>query len=128
MVACKRQFLTAAGAGAVDGRNKPQAGIVCGIFDTVTGLIREFTKIDLVRVGRLGQHPDISTGAEYPRLVGRNNHSADLGMLEPQTLNGVIKLDINTEVVRIKFQLVAWKERRVLIYIKRKTGDTAVNG
>ena len=66
----QRQFIAAAGRGAVDDGDKALAGILAGILQAVAGLVGEFAEIDLVGVGGAGQHADIGAGAEHP-VLGR---------------------------------------------------------
>src|SRR5262249_33323424 len=62
----------------------------------------------------LAQHPDVGPGAEHPLLQRRDDHRADLGVLEAEPLDGVGELDVDAEVVRVELQLVAGPEPAVL--------------
>ena len=66
VVGRERQLIAAAGRGAVDGADRCDAGILAQILDAVARLVGEFAEIDLVGVGRAGQHADIGAGARTP--------------------------------------------------------------
>ena len=117
VIAGQRQFVTTAGTGAVDGRQKTDTRIVVGVLDPIAGLVGEFAEIDLVGVRRLGQHPDVGAGAEYPVLVRRQDHRPHLRMFETNALQCVVEFDIDAEVVGIQFQLVAGEQRGVFVHI-----------
>jgi hypothetical protein len=48
-------------------------------------------------------------------------------MLEAEALHSVGQLDINTEVIRVKLELVAFRERLVFLNIHRERGDSSGN-
>ena len=62
----------------------------------------EFTKIYLVIMRRNPQHSNVSSRAKYVWVIRTKNYTTHFRMFEPQTLNSIIKLYINTEVIRIK--------------------------
>ena len=99
MVARESKFISTARTGTIDGGKKANTRIVGRILDPVTGFVRELTEIDFVSVCRLGQHPDVSTGAEYSFLVRRHDHSTNLWVFEPDALQSIVELDINTQIV-----------------------------
>ena len=48
-------------------------------------------------------------------------------MFEANSLNGVGEFDIDAEVVRIQFQLIAWREAAVLIDVHGQRGNWTVD-
>ena len=70
----ERQFIAAAGRGAVDDGDEALPGILRGIFQAVAGLVGEFAEIDFVGVGRARQHADIGAGAEHAVLARAHHH------------------------------------------------------
>ena len=72
-----------------------------GVFDTVARLVSEFAEIDLEMMAGAGQHSNIRTGTKDAIQIRTNDNGTNCRMLETQTLGRVIKLDINTEIVRI---------------------------
>ena len=127
VVGSKRQLVAAAGRGAADGADGPQAGILAQVFDAVARLVGEFAEIDFVGVARAGQHADIGAGAEHPRLARAQHDDAHLRMLEAQPLDGVGKLDIDAEIVGIELELVALEQRALLVDVEKERGDIAVD-
>ncbi len=99
----QRQFIAAAGRGAVDDRDKTLPGILAGILQPVAGLVGKLAEIDLVGVGGARQHADIGAGAEHAVFAGTHDHHFDAGMLKAQPLHRVGELDIHAEIVGIQF-------------------------
>ena len=99
MVARESKFVSTARTGTVDGGKEANTRIVGRILDPVPGFVRELTEIDFVGVCRLGQHPDVGTGAEYSFLVRRHDHSANLRVFEPDALQSIVELYINAQIV-----------------------------
>ena len=121
----QRQFIAAAGRGAVDDGDETLAGILAGILQPVAGLVGEFAEIDLVGVGRAGQHADIGAGAEHAVLARAHQHHLDVGMLEAQPLHRVGELDIDAEIVGIQLELIAFEQAAVLVDIHGQCRDVA---
>src|SRR5262249_46344708 len=94
-----------------------------GVFDAVAGLVRKLAKIDLMGMRGLGQHTNIRPGTEHPRLCRRDDHRRHLWVLETQTLDGIIKLNIDTEIIGIELQLIARHQRRVFLDVHSQRGD-----
>src|SRR5262245_58843080 len=94
-----------------------------GVFDAVAGLVRKLAKIDLMGVRGLGQHANIRPSTEHPWLRRRDDHRRHLWMLETQTLDGIIKLNIDTEIIGIELQLIARHQRRILLDVHSQRGD-----
>ena len=59
------------------------------------------TRFDLEMMAGVGQHSDIRTGTKDAIQIRTNHNGTNCRVLETQTLGRVIKLDINTEIVRI---------------------------
>ena len=123
----QRQFIAAAGRGAVDDGDEALAGILAGIFQSVAGLVGELAEIDLVGVGRAGQHADIGAGAEHPVLARAHHHDLDAGMFETQPLHRIGKLDIDAEIVGIQLELIAFEQAAILIDVHGQRRDLAVD-
>ncbi len=75
---------------------------------------------------RRGEHPDIGTGTEDLLLAARDDDRTHLGVLEAQSLHGVVQLDVDAEVVRIQLQLVARDEAALLVNVHRQRRDRTV--
>ena len=123
----QRQFITAAGRGAVDDGDETLPGILAGILQPVAGLVGEFAEIDLVGVGRARQHADVGAGAEHPVLARAQQHHLHAGMLEAQPLHRVGEFDIDAEIVGIQLELIALEQPAILIDIHRQGRDVAVD-
>src|SRR3712207_3342354 len=52
-----------------------------------------------------------------------DDDGAHLRVLEAQALDGVRKLDVHAEVVRVELELVALAQRLVLLHVHRERGD-----
>ena len=111
----ERQFIAAAGRGAVDHGDEFLAGILAGVLQAVAGLVGELAEVDLVGVGRSRQHADVGAGAEHAVLARAQQHHLHFGMLEAQPLHRVRKLDIDAEIVGIELELVALEQAAVLV-------------
>ena len=127
VVGGKRQFIAAAGRGAVDHGDETLAGIFRGVFDAVAGLVGELAEIDLVGVGGARQHADIGAGAEHAVLARAHHHDLHLGMLEAQPLHGIGEFDVDAEIVGIEFELVAFEQAAVLVDVHGERRDIAGN-
>ena len=61
----------------------------------VAGLVGELAEVDLVAVGRPGEHLDVGAGAEDLVEPAGDDDGLDLGVLEAQPLHGVVQLDVD---------------------------------
>ena len=116
----EREFIAAAGRGAVDGADRFEPGILAQILDAVAGLVGELAEIDLMGVACAGQHADIGAGGKHPRLRRAQHDDAHLRMLEAQPLDRVGKLDIDAEIVGIEFQIVAFEQRALFVDVHHR--------
>ena len=98
-----------------------------GVFDAIAGLVGKLAKIDLVGMRGLGQHTNIGPSAEHPRLRRREHHRRHLGMLETQTLNGIIELNIDPEIIGIELQLIARHQRGVFLDVHSQRRNPPLN-
>ena len=126
LVAGQRQFVAAAGAGAVDGGEELQPLVLRRVFEAVAGLVGEFAEVDLPRMAREAEHEDVGAGAEHPLAGARDDHDADLGMLETDAVDSVIELDVDAEIVAVELELVAGTQARVLVEIGEQRRDRPV--
>ena len=113
----KGELVTATGCRAVDRAKIGLVGVFRRVLDTVTGLVGEFAEIDLVIVGRQAKHADIGAGAKDVRLVRAHDHGANLGMFEAQTLDRIVQLNIDAEIVGIQLELITGLQGRRLGHI-----------
>ena len=127
MIGGQRQFIAAAGRGAVDDGDETLAGILAGILQPVAGLVGEFAEIDLVGVGRARQHADVGAGAEHPVLGRAQQHHLDAGMLEAQPLHRVGEFDVDAEIVGIQLELIALEQPAILVDIHGQRRDVAID-
>ena len=79
-------------------------------------------------MARAGEHPDVGSGTEHAILARLQDHDFDLRMLEAQALQGVGKLYVDAEVVRVELQLIALEQRRCLVDVERQLCDLAHTG
>jgi hypothetical protein len=107
LVAGERQFVAASRADAVDGREKLDARLAARILNRQTRFVREFTEVHLRCMRGLTQHENIGAGAEHPVFQAGDDDRSDVWVFEANSLNGVGEFDIDAEVVRIQFQLIA---------------------
>ena len=126
LVAGQRQLVAAAGGGAVDRGDPDLAGVGGGVLDAVAGLVGELAEVDLVAVGRAGQHLDVGPGAEHLVEPAGDDDRVHLGMLEAQPLHGVVELDVDGQVVGVQLQLVVVAEPAVGGDVHHEGRDRAV--
>ena len=74
---------------------------------------------------RAGQHVNICAGAEHPAFRTRDDDACDLGVLEADALQGIVKFDVHTQIVGIKFQFVAGPQTAVFVDIHGECSDAA---
>ena len=122
------QLIAAAGTSAVYGCDEFETGVRARILDSVAGLVGEFAEIDLFGVARLTQHVNVCARAEHALLAARQNHDPHLGMLEADSVERVIKLDIHPEIVRVELEAVTRGRSGFLRDIQGQCGDRAGAG
>lgn len=96
------------------------------IFHRTAGLVRELTEIHFECVRRRAEHVDIRPGAKDPRLKTRDHDGAHLRIFKADARNRVGEFNIHAQVVGVKFELVAFGERLILLHVHREGGDRAV--
>ena len=126
LVAGQREFVTTAGAGALDGGDPDLAGMGARVFQAVAGLVGELAEVDLVSMRGATQHLDVGAGAEDARVAGVHDHAADVGMFEAQALR-VVGFDVDTEVVGIELEFVTLAEGGLLVHREAEPGDTVAD-
>ncbi|MDE2978672.1 MAG: hypothetical protein OXU63_14290 [Acidobacteriota bacterium] len=72
---------------------------------------------------RSTEHADVGAGAEDPLAVGAEHDGVDLRMLEPQSLCGVVELEVDAEVVGVLLEPVAGPEPRLLVDLQGQEGE-----
>ena len=107
LVAGQSKLVAAAGARAVNGGEKLEPVMRRRVFEAVAGLVGEFAEVDLPRMARDAEHENVGAGAEHPFAGARDDHDADLRMLETDAVDGVIELDVNAEIIAVELELVA---------------------
>jgi hypothetical protein len=123
----ERKLVTASRRGAVDHADGRETRGLARVLEAVARFVGELAEIDLVGVGRAGEHADIGAGAEHPRLARAQQDDLHLRVLEAQPLDGVGELDIDAEVVGVELELVALEQRRLLIDVHQQRRDVAVD-
>jgi hypothetical protein len=93
--------------------------MTAGVFHAIPGLVRELAEIHLPGVIRLRQHVNVGAGGEYASLRARKHDRANLGMLEPNPLQGVVQLDVDAEVVRVELQSIAGPQTTGFVDVHR---------
>src|SRR6185369_16138253 len=122
------QLVAAARAGPVDRGEPGLARARGGVLDRAARLVGELAEVHLPAVGGLAQHPDIGARAEDPLLARGEDDRADFGMLEAQALDGVVELDVHSQVVGVELELVARYEAAVLPDVHVERGHRTVEG
>ena len=110
LVTGQGQLIATTGRCAVDRRDPDLPRVCRGILDRVASLVRELAEVDLVLVGGAGQHLDVGAGTKDLVETTSDNDDTHLGVLESQSLDNVVQLDVDPEVVRVHLQLVARPE------------------
>ena len=64
---------------------------------------------------RLTEHIDIGPSAEHALRTAGDNNRTHFWMLEPDTVQGIVQLDIDAKVIGIQFQLITWSYTAILI-------------
>ncbi len=121
----ERQFITAAGGGAVHHADEALAGVLAGILQAVASFIGELAEIDLMGVSGPREHADVGAGTEHPVLARAQDHRLHPGVLEAQPLHRIGQFDIDAEIVGIELELVALEQAAILIDIHGQCGDVA---
>jgi hypothetical protein len=106
LVARERELVPPAGGGTVHRRENDLTPTRRHLLHAVARLVGELAEADLVRVRRRRQHLDVRTGAEHLVERSGDDDSLHTGVLEPQTLQHIVQLDVDREVVRVQLQLV----------------------
>ena len=128
LVAGQGQLVAAAGGGSVDRGDPGLPRVRGGVLDAVAGLVGELAEVHLPGVRRLGQHLDVGAGAEHPVQPAGDDDRLDLGVLETQSLHGVVQLDVHPQVVAVALQLVAGDDPAVRVHGQGEGRDLAVVG
>src|SRR5258707_3879808 len=97
-----------------------------GVFDAVARFVGEFAEIDFPGVGRKAKHVDVCAGTENAILGAGNGDGANFGMLEARALEGVVKLDVDPEVVGVELELVAGANAAIFGDVHSESGDGAI--
>ena len=79
-----------------------------------------------MRVRRAGEHADVGAGAEHLVLAGLEYDDLHFRVLEAQALQRIGEFDVDAEVVGVELELVALKQRRILVDVHDQVGDFAV--
>ncbi len=85
------------------------------LLDAVAGLVRELAEADLVGMRGGGEHLDVGTGTEELVEPAGDDDRLDRRMLEAQSLQRVVQLDVDAEVVGVELQLVVVTQPTVRI-------------
>ncbi|MNN33363.1 hypothetical protein D3C81_1471220 [compost metagenome] len=127
-IASQRQFVAAAGGGAVAGGDELDAGMAAGVLDAVACLVGELAEVHLPGVAGLAEHEDIGARAENALAGAGQHHGAHFGMLEADALQGVVQFDIDAKIVGIQLQRVAGPQTAFLVHVHGQRGDGTVKG
>ena len=106
-IAGERELVAAASRGAVQRREEFQARMPARVLDAVARLIGEFAEIDFPRMRRQTQHVDVGAGAEHALLGAGDHDGFHFRVFEADALQRVVQFDIDTEIIRVEFELVS---------------------
>ena len=126
LVAGQGHLVAAAGAGAVDSRQELQAVVLGGIFQSVARLVGELAEVHLPGVAGHAQHEDVGAGAKHLFLGAGQHHGAHFRVLEADAVDGVVELDVHTQVVAVELELVARAQAGVLVEVGLQGSHSAV--
>ena len=73
------------------------------------------------------EHQDVRACAERSFLAAANNQRLDRRVLEPQPRNGIRKLHVDTEVVAVELEFIAFLEWEVGIDVHAQVRDVAID-
>ena len=77
-------------------------------------------------MSRSTQHWDVGSSAEDAIDCTSDLYNFDFGVLEADALDGVGKFDVDTKVVGVQFEFVAFFERELILHVHIEFGDFAV--
>src|SRR6185436_14991689 len=127
MIGRQRELIPAACGSAGNDANRADARCLACILDAVSRLVRKLAEIDLVRMARAREHADVGPGAEHARFARAYQNDLNRRVLEPYAFDRIRKLDIDSQIVRIELELVALKERMLLVHVHQQSGNIAVH-
>ena len=125
LVAGQRQFVAAAGAGAVDGGQELQARCRRESSRPLRVSLVNLQKLTFHAWLRDAQHEDVGARAEHLVLGAGHDDGAHFGMLEADAVDGVVELDVDAQVVAVELELVAGAQAGVLVEVGRQAWPRA---
>ena len=129
LVAGEGELVATAGRGAVDGGDPRLPGVGRGVLDAVARLVGELAEVDLVGVRRAGEHLDVGPRGEHVVDPAGYHDRLDVGMLEPQSLDDVVELDVDAEIVGVELELVSSRRPASGVTVRRSvaTGGSSAS-
>src|SRR6266853_1433013 len=101
-VARESQFVATTCGCTVQRGEKLQAVVATGIFHPIAGFVGKFAEIYFPRVRRAGQHINVCARAEHSFFAASNDYARNFRMFESNSLQRVVQLDVDAEVVGIQ--------------------------
>jgi hypothetical protein len=98
------------------------------ILDPISGFVRKLAKVHLPGMRGRTQHVNICAGTKNAVLCAGDDDRSNFRVLEPNSLQRIMQLDVHTEIVGIQFQLVTRPNPPVLAYIDQQGRYWTVNG
>jgi hypothetical protein len=126
VVAGEGELVTAARRRSVHRSEVALSGVRGGVLDAVARLVGELAEVHLPGVRARGEHADVRARAEDLVLGRRQHDRAHFRVLEPQTLHGVVQLDVDAEVVGVQFQFVTVDQPAGLVDVHGQRRDRSV--
>ena len=77
-------------------------------------------------MARNTQHENIGTGAENFVFGTGDHHGADFRVLKTDAVDGVIQLNIHTQIVAVQLEFVARTQTSVFVNINRQGSNGAI--
>ena len=99
--------------------------MAAGVFDAVAGFVGELTKVDFPSVGGESQHKDIGARPKNAVFQTGDDNAFDFRVLEADTLQSVMQLDVHAQVIGVELEFVARTDAGVLVDIELQGGGFA---
>src|SRR5712692_11447781 len=98
------------------------------ILDPISRFVRKLAKVHFPGMRRRTQHVNVCAGTKDAILCAGEDDRANLRMLEPNSLQRIMQLNVHTKVVGIQLQLVPRPKPPVLAYVHEQGRYWTIRG